>query len=45
VLVIVMRVGALDGPQDVSCAPHEAECEGGLSPPAAETEEGGDPED
>jgi hypothetical protein len=45
VLVVVMRVGALDGPQVVSREPHDTESDRERPRPAVETEEGGDPED
>jgi len=45
VLFVVMRVGALDGPQNVSQDPREVDCEREPRPPAPEREEGGDPED
>jgi hypothetical protein len=45
VLVVVMRVGALDGPQNVPPVSRDAECDREPSQPAADTEEAGDPED
>jgi hypothetical protein len=45
VLVVVMRVGALDGPQVVSREPRDTEGDRERPQPAVETEEGGDPED
>jgi hypothetical protein len=45
VLVVVMRVGALDGPQTVSREPSDTECGRERPQPAPETEEEGDPED
>jgi hypothetical protein len=45
VLVVVMRVGALDGPQDMAPEPRDSARDGEPCQADVEREEGEDPED